>query len=332
MIKLIQNETMKMLLKKKILLVFVILLIEIAAVNYGQYDAYNKTIQNYTKTNNKNYDWKPLVNGQIQDIKSKLSEKSLNEGDKRTLNIKLDQYEYYLNNDINPVYPSSAKFTADFMEEMAAAFLPLLVIIFAGDSVSQEFSSKTIKVLLTRAVPRHKILLSKFISLVIMSALIVLLSAFLSIIISFVTFKNTGFMEPAATGFRVFKGRIISSGVIEIHEWQYLILMCSLCFFVAVVISAISLMVSVFARSTAASIGIMMACLIGGGFFDYFINDWPLAKYFFPVNLNITQYLTGTFKPTDGMNLTFSIIVLSVWALSSLVISLFAFCKRDVLV
>jgi ABC-2 type transport system permease protein len=54
------------------------------------------------------------------------------------------------------------------MEQSISVLLPLLIILLAGDSVCGEFSAKTIKVLLTRAVPRWKVLLSKYIALLIM--------------------------------------------------------------------------------------------------------------------------------------------------------------------
>lgn len=91
-------------------------------------------------------------------------------------------------------------------------------------------------------------------------------------------------------------------------------------------------MISVFARHTATSIGIMMAALIGGQFLQFFLSDWEIVKYFFVTNMNLPQYLTGSYQPVDGMSLSFSIIVLLVWAALSLAISFRVFTKQDVLV
>lgn len=332
MVKLVKNEIIKMLFKKKLILILAILILETGAFAYGQNISYKTTIERYTKNKVGSYNWRPLINQQIDDIKNKLSYKNVKKSDQRIMRIQLEQYKYYLSKNISPASISASKFTAGLMEQSAVLLLPLLIIILAGDIVSGEFSSKTIKVLLTRAVPRWKILLSKYIALILMSAFVIFLSAAVSMGISEFTFKDFGFMEPVISGYKVLDGSVDASSVVQIYEWQYLILVCSLDFFESIVIATIAFMASILVRSTAASIGIMMAGLIGGTLLRVFLTDWPFAKYFFAVNLETSQYLTGNFKVVPGMSLAFSICVLSIWAAISLAISFFVFTKRDVLV
>ncbi|MCD2345613.1 ABC transporter permease [Clostridium guangxiense] len=332
MVKLIKNEIIKMLFKKKLILILAILILETSAFAYGQNVRYKRTIEGYTKNQSKNYNWKPLINQQIDDIKNKLSYKNVKKSDERIMKIQLEQYKYYLKKNISPAAISASKFTSELMEQSALMLLPLLIIILAGDIVSGEFSSKTIKVLLTRAVPRWKILLSKYTALILMSAFVVFLSAVVSLGISEFTFKDFGFMEPVISGYKVVNGVVNASSVVQIYQWQYLLLVCSLNFFEAAVIATIAFMVSILVRSTAASIGIMMAGLIGGSLLRVFLTDWPFAKYFFAVNLQTSQYLTGNFKGVPGMSLVSSMCVLIVWIVTSLIISFFAFTRRDVLV
>lgn len=75
-----------------------------------------------------------------------------------------------------------------------------------------------------------------------------------------------------------------------------------------------------------------MSTLIGGSFLQLFLADWPSVKYFFVINLNLPQYLTGSYSPISGMTLIFSSLVLLFWAIGSLVISFVVFTKQDVLV
>lgn len=331
-VKLIKNEMIKMLFKKKLLLILAIILIETIAFTYGENIRYKRTISSYTKSETGNYNWRPLINKLMADINNKLTYKDSKASDEKVMKIQLEQYKYYLKKNINPSALSASKFTAQFMEQSAMMLMPLLIIILAGDSVSGEFSSKTIKVLLTRAVPRWKILLSKYIALILMSAFVVFLSAFVSMIVSEITFRDFGFMEPVISGYKAVAGQIDSSSVVQIYQWQYLLIVCALNFFVALIIATISFMVSILVKSTAASIGIMMATLIGGSLLSVFLTDWPLAKYFFAVNLDLPQYLSGRFRVVDGMNLTFSICTLIVWAAGSLIISFIVFSRKDVLV
>ncbi len=176
MIKLIENEMLKMLCKKKLLLISGILLVLISLFAYGENHSYKNTINRYTRITGQtqNYDWKSLVNQQISDLKSRLNSPYIRDNNRTSTSIQIEQLQYYLNHNMNPITPSSAKFTIKFMQQAVILFLPLLAIVLAGDNVSGEFSSKTIKVLLTKAVPRWKILLSKYIALLIMTSIVVL--------------------------------------------------------------------------------------------------------------------------------------------------------------
>lgn len=334
LLKLIENEVSKMLSKKKLLLVSGILLVLVVLFCYGENYSYKKTIQRYQKVSGQtqSYNWRSLAKQEISDLKESINRPYMSDDRKDSINIEIEQLQYYLNHNINPITPSSGNFTIEFMEEAVYLFLPLLIIIFAGDIVSSEFSQKTIKVLLTRAIPRWKILMSKYISVLILSSIVILEAGLMCTVVSAFMFHNPGWNEPVATGFKTIAGKLDSSSVIRVYQWQYVILVYSLGWFVSICVATLSFMVSVLIRNTAASIGIMMSTLIAGQFLQFYLSDWPLVKYFFAVNLNLPQYLGGTYKPIDGMSLEFSSIVLGLWALIALVISFRIFVKQDVLV
>ncbi|AAK80966.1 ABC-2 type transport system permease protein [Clostridium acetobutylicum] len=332
MIKLIKNEIIKMLFKKKVILIMAIILIEACAFAYGQNNKYQRTVRSYVNSNSSSYNWRPLINQQIQDLQSKLKYRTVKKSEEKSINIQMEQYRYYLKNNINPITPTAGNFTSNIMAQSVTLLLPLLVIILASDIVSSEFSSRTIKVLLTRAVPRWKILLSKYIALIIMSAFVVFLTTIIPLIVSLVVFKRTGFGEPVITGYKVIAGKVDASNVVGIYQWYYILIMSALSFFISIVVGSISFMISIFVKSIGASIGIMMSALIGGNILSVFLDDIEAAKYFFVVNLNLPQYLTGKMRIVSGMNFDFSIMVLLIWSMASIVISFYVFNKKDVLV
>ncbi|MBC8059202.1 MAG: ABC transporter permease [Clostridiaceae bacterium] len=334
MLKLVQNEVSKILSKKKLWLISAILIILIALFAYGQNYQYKTSLQKYSNTNVESGvdSWKPIIKQQISDFKNRLNSQNTREYSKNNLKVQIDQYQYYLDNNINPLTPSAAKFSVKFMEQAIYMFLPLLIIILAADSVSGEFSAKTIKILLTRAIPRWKVLLSKYLALLILFSVVILETLMLSILISGFMFNSWGFSEPIATGFKSVAGKLDASNVIKLLQWQYIILVYSIGWFIACIVGTISFMVSVLVRNTATSIGVMMASLIGGSFLQFFIADWPSVKYFFVINLNLPQYLTGSYQPISGMSLVFSTLVLLAWAVCALVVSFWVFTKQDILV
>lgn len=316
------------------LLIKAIMLILVSLFAYGQNYQYKNTMNKYLKTatESENIEWQALQKQQIQDLKNRLNRPDTPESSKASINIKIQQNQYYLDNNINPITPSATKFSIKLMEQSIFVLLPLLIILLAGDSVCGEFSSKTIKILLTRSVPRWKVLLSKYLALLILFSIVILEMAMLSLIVSGFLFNNWGFYEPIATGFNSTSGTLDVSNVIKVTQLQYLILVYSLGWFVSVIVGTISFMVSVLVRNTATSIGIMMATLIGGGFLQLFLADWPIVKYFFVINLNLPQYLTGSYTPINGMSLLFSTLVLLAWGISAFIISFVVFTKQDILV
>ena len=333
MISLIQNEVIKLLLKKKIILIILLLLIFISLFSYGENYAYNKNIERLENlSSDLNYDWKNLATQRLSDLHRRLDSPYIPEEGISSIEIEIEQLNYFIENNINPITPSAAKFSVEFVEQGILMFIPLLIVILAADLVSGEFSSKTIKILLTRAVPRWKILLSKFIALIMITTIMVFIIGVLSTVVSFIFFQRWGFNEPVATGFSLIQGRLNSDYVVFLKRFQYMILIYSLTWFVSIVLASITLLISVLVNNSASAIGILMAALISGQFLQYFLSDWTLVKYFFVTNLNLTHYFTGSYQIIEGMSLNFSIIVLCLWALLSLFISFIIFNREDVLV
>lgn len=333
MVSLIQNEITKILLKKKMILIAVLLIVLVGLFAYGEKYAYDKSISKFeASVNGSSYDWKSLVGQQIDQLKSRIDSPYIPESAIQSIKIEIEQLEYFVNHNLNPITPSTARFTVEFMEQSILMFLPLLIIILAADLISSEFSNRTIKLLLTRAVPRWKVLLSKYIALLMMTTAVILLIGIISTAISRLFFGVWGFDEPIATGFKFIGGELNSDTVIRVTRLEYMFLVYALGWFVAIVIASITFMISVLVRSTATAIGIIMASLIGGQFLQFFLSDWGIVKYFFVSNLNLIKYLTGSYQPIEGMSLVFSVVVLSVWSALSMAISFYVFSKQDVLV
>lgn len=331
MIALIRNELYKMLMKKKMILIVVLLLVFIALFVYGEQYVYVRAIDRLSAMG-EGFDWRVLAQQQISKMKERLDSPYIPESGLKSIGIQISQLEYFLKNNINPITPSAARFTVDFAKQSLVLFIPLLILILGADLVSGEFSKGTIKVLLTRAVPRWKILLSKYIALLMTTTVVLLLMGVLATVVSGLYFGYWGFGEPIATGFRVVGGALDATHVIQITRIEYMILIYALAWAVSVVIATIVMMVSVLVKTTASAIGIVMAALIGGQFLQYFLSEWPVVKYFFVSNLDLSQYLTGSYQPIPGMSLAFSLSVLLGWAVLSLAVSFYVFIRQDVLV
>lgn len=333
MIHLIRNEVTKMLVTRKPYLILALLIIFIGLFAYGEQYSYEKSLERLEDISTElSFSWENLARQQIKDMERRMTSQYISEEGKRSIALEIEQLKYFIENDINPITPSAGKFAGRFVEQGILLLLPLLVIILAADIVSGEFSTRSIKVLLTRAVPRWKILLSKLIALLIMITLVMLVSAIIAVSISFIFFGRLGFDQPVITGFSMMQSGLDVRNVIEVSQFEYIILLYSLAWFVSIVIGCITFMISVLVRSTSASIGIIMTALIGGQFLQFLLSDWELVKYFFVTNMNLPNYLSGDFQFIEGMSFNFSVSVLSAWAVVSLLVSFIVFQKKDILV
>lgn len=331
---LIENEVIKMISKKRLVFVLGILVVLISVFAYGQNQTLARTKAQLSQRmgTTATDDWRKLAGQQLIDMKNRLDSPYMDEKNKSSTRVRMEQLQYNLDNNINPLEQSAAKFTTKFMEQAIFLFLPLLIIMLSADMVSGESSSGTIKLLLVRNVPRWKILLSKYLTLVILEVIVVFFAFVLSVIISGFFFGYGGWLAPVATGFKVLAGKLDTTSVLNVPQWQYSLMVYSLAFFVSVVVGSISFMISILVKSTAASIGIIMSTLVAGNFISFFLTDWKITRYMFMVNLRLTDYLSGSFQPIEGMNMLFSITVLLGWAIASIIVSFVYFTKQDILV
>jgi ABC-2 type transport system permease protein len=332
--RLIENEVIKMISKRRLMFVLAILIVLISIFAYGQNQSQARTKAQLSQRMgiSATDDWRKLADQQLIALKNRLDSPYSDEKSKASTRVRMEQLQYNVDQNINPLEQSAAKFTTTFMQQAIFLFLPLLIIMLSADMVSGEYSSGTIKLLVVRNVPRWKILLSKYLTLVVLEVVVVFFTFVLAAIISGFFFGFGGWLAPVATGFKVVAGKLDTTGVLNVPQWQYSLMVYSLGFFVAFVVGSISFMISVLVKSTAASIGIIMSTLVAGNFISFFLADWKITRYMFMVNLRLTDYLSGSFQPIEGMNMLFSVTVLLGWAIASIIISFVYFTKQDIMV
>jgi len=328
---LVGNEILKLFMKRRLFVVFGILLVLISLFAYGEQYTRERTQARVAERLGIEDidDWREITKQQLRDLERRLENPFIPDEGRASLEVRAEQLRYYLREDINPTTFSAGQFMSNFMEQSIFLFLPLLIILLGADIVSKESTTGTIKLLMTRPVPRWKILTSKLLALMVLEMLVIFFMAGLSFLIAYFTFGHAGFSEPVITGFRIVNGNLDASNIRTVSLGLYNIMVYSLGYIVAFTIGKMALMVSVLVKSTAAAIGIMMSSLIGGTFLSFFISDWELTRYIFNVNLRLTDFLSGNLQPIEGLSLQFSVIVLMAWALGSMIVSYGVFQYKD---
>ncbi|UYZ23843.1 ABC transporter permease subunit [Mesobacillus jeotgali] len=325
MINLVRNEMLKIVRKKRILIVAGIIAVLVALFTYSQYREIERRLERFGDV-----DWRTTLQQQIIDTQNRITSSGISDEWKSELQLRIQQQQYYLDNNVNPMEPGAPSFARVFAEHSINLFLPLMIMVVAADIVSSERSAGTVKLLLTRPVKRWKILMSKYITLILSVSIIVVLFGVLSYLISGLIFGYQGWAAPVMTGFSVEGNELNTSAIQMIPQWQYLLMEFSLVWFVALIVGTITFMLSVLIRNTPAGMGVMLAALISGAILSNMVSSWESAKYLFMINLNLTGYLSGQAPPIEGMTLGFSLVVLALWGLAALIVSFVVFIRQDI--
>lgn len=323
--KLIYNEMLKLVKSKRIFVITIIIGIMISMFTYAQFREMENVKKRIGDT-----DWRVTLQQSIIDMQNRIGSSGISEEWRSQLKVRIDQSQYYLDHNINPQEPGAPTFLRVFLDNSIQLLLPLMVMIVSADLVSSEKSLGTIKLLLTRPIKRWKILMSKYLTLILTISIILFIFGLFSYLISGLFFGYAGWSAPVLTGFTVEAGELNTANVHLVPQWQYLIMVFGLGWFVSLVVGTLSFMISVLIRSTAAGMGVMLAFLISGTIISSIASSWESAKYLFMVNLRLTDYLQGNIPPIEGMSLPFSLTVLAVWGIAGLIISFVAFTKRDI--
>jgi len=200
----------------------------------------------------------------------------------------------------------------------AMSLVMLLMIIVSAGIVATEFSTGTIKMLLSRPVKRWKILTSKYLTVLLFGLLLTVVTFVFSFISAYIFF-------PAAEGsFVLFNNSEIAIGAV-FGESMYLVM---LSFVYVCVMATLAFMIGSVFRSSSLAIGVSIFLYFTSTMIVMFLQEFAFAKYLVFAH-NLDQYGMG-FKMLESNTMPFSIAVLTAYVIVFLGISYVTFMKRDI--
>jgi len=318
---LIQNEVLKMLRRRRFAIVMAILAVIMSLVTYGQYRQLER---------NRDRDWRERTQAQVVRYQNMLKRGRINPTWQRSMRLEVARLQYHLDRDIQPDAPTAPQLTRGFANVAGFLLLPLLVAVLASDVVSAEHAEGTDKLLLTHPVRRWKILTSKLVAVLIFTTLLLFSGGLMAYVIGSAALDHRGWGAPMFSGFQLSGESVDFSAVKQLPLWQDMLIAYGLEWYALMMVACVALLLSVIFRSSAASIGTMMASLIGGTILSRISPDWIAGKYFFVSALPLADYYTGQPPPYDGMPLTFCIALLGAWAAIALIAAYAVFLRKDV--
>ncbi|HEY2094735.1 MAG TPA: ABC transporter permease [Thermoanaerobaculia bacterium] len=321
MLSLIQNETLKLIRRKRLYIVMAILAAIIGIVSYGQY----RHLKNQPHRN-----WRADIQQRLAYYNNNLRRSPSDAPWARSMRAEIKRLQFYLDHDIDPNEPTSPMFVRGFANVAGFLLLPLLVAVLGSDIVSAEHAEGTDKLLLTRPVRRWKILTSKLVTLWIFTTITLLAGAVLAYLISSPFLPRGGWGAPTFTGFGTGGTGFNPGNVRQLPLWKDALIAYGLEWYAMLTVATIALLLSVVFRSSAGAIGTMLASLIAGTILTRLTPDWTSAKYLFVSALPLADYYTGEPPPYDGMSMIFCITLLGAWAIAAIIAAYAIFTNRDV--
>ena len=184
--------------------------------------------------------------------------------------------------------------------------ISLAIIIIAGASIANEFSSGTIKFLLINPVKRSKIFLSKYVMILTLSVFLILGFYVVNVLCAGILF---GFDSITSPYLYAVDGAIHQMPGLSFVLWKYLLGSVNL-----IVMGTLAFAISSLLRNAALAIGVSVFALLGGNIIMSILGgmlkfDW--ARFLIFANVDLNAIIEGN-TMFQGMTVGFSFAVITV--------------------
>lgn len=288
-------------------------------------------------------DWKKGAQAELESLKEQYN--TADEKNKAYLQNDIERIQTHIDNNI-PLDEANLNKGFNYLllnvVVVASGFLAFGLILFNADSVSNEYNPGTLKFLLIQPVTRVKVLLSKYIVMIISSLILILITQLL-FCLGVGLFKGFGSLNrPILAGYQYefvveFGQKILkqipnSAHYIPLSEFLMKAFLLE-GIFIIVMVSFI-FMISTISKSSVIAMTITIGALLGTNIIYMLSTTYrSFSPYIFLHFTNIEAIITGTIvQETRALQFTINnvIMVSIISSIVFLLISLGIFKKRDI--
>ena len=308
--KYVRNEWMKLWAKKSSWVMLIIMLVLVAGPA--------AIMKYYDDPVNEN--WQETLQQENIEHQNTLQDEATLDEDKAYIQELIVMNEYRIANDIPPQTSWTIDSFMNFKLNISMMFVTIFTVVVAAGIVSSEFSTGTIKMLLTRPVARWKILLSKLVATI-----------FYGLFIYGVTLAFSALVGVILWGTTVSTPIEMIDGVIkEVNVWGSYFEMLALSFSDFLMSIFLAFMIGSVFSSSSLAVGLTLFISFMGATVVMLLSKYEIAKYIWIAHTDLTQYATGSSPMIEGLTLPFSLTMNVIYAAVFLVVTFTFFMKRDV--
>lgn len=270
-----------------------------------KYETANKELENLKETQSQEF----IVKQQIQQYEKEIAE-----------------FKYSIENKQEIGRTDNTRGMIMNFFETYGIFIVIIVIMIAGSIVSDEFNRGTIKLLLVRPYKRSKILISKFIAILLLIVITILAMTVVQMIIGGILFGFDSLQMPVTT--YNFETKAIET--MNVFQYFGIQALCNLPMYI--ILGTLAFTISVVLCNTPIAIVMpllvyMMSSVINQLIIRYNIQ-W--LGNFVTLNWNLSGYIGGGLGPMEGLTIGISSIICIVYFVIMMGISLIAFKKKNI--
>jgi ABC-2 type transport system permease protein len=266
--------------------------------------------------------WKQTLTTQTSQLQQSLQKKNshLPASTVAQLKQEIQVNQYDIAHNIDPNHTTGWKFAST--AENLSALLVAFIVVIAGDVVASEFSSGTIKMLLTQTATRTKILTAKYLAAMLFGLFMTAVMFVGSLLIGWIFFGASGATQP-----QVYVDA--NSHLQHMGTAAYLLMQYGFLLIQVVIIITIAFMISAIFRSSTLAIMISILAFLVGSTLVSALSSYAWVKYILFSYTNLTQFVVGG-PQIHGLTLGFAITMLVLYFIVMNFLSWLVFVKRDV--
>ncbi len=286
--------------------------------------------------------WK-MQKSQLRDLESKEKTNTLEYSDKYQKQILIQSselYKYQIENEIKDAkvtsddgnnYYLSKTIDSDLATSLSLSqyglFIIIVIIVISGTIVSEEFNKGTIKLLLVRPYKRIKILLSKFITCLIILLFMYLLVFIIQFILGGITYGFSNY------SFNIITYDFNTNSIQNINAIKYMLLIGAGISPLYILLMTLSFTLSTLFTNSQLAIalpllGYMFSNIINQIAYNY--DQAEFLKFFVTPNWNLNIFLFGRISQFEPISFSFSLTVCIVYFLIMIILSSIIFNKKEI--
>lgn len=284
-------------------------------IKYG-YDYMNTALENYKE--------RSYMIEQIDNSKEELTYQ-----EKKDYNDSIEQREiskYIIENHVDINKQNDLRgILSNFFNEFGL-FIVVITVMIAGTIVSEEFNKGTIKLLLIKPYSRKKILLSKFITVLIMIVFSIVVILAMELIVGGIIFGFESLSIP------VLQYNFNSNMLQEINVFSYLGIQIFTQLPSIILLATLSFALSTIFTNSPVAIALPLLGYMGVAVINQIAIQYNIGflRYFVTLNWDFSQYLYGKMPLMEGLTPGFSGIICIIYFLIMIIPTFVIFKKKNI--